>query len=96
MTFKPGQGGRPKGARNKLTGEMREMIRQALDQAGGLRYLVRQANENPRAFLALVGKLISPEVQADVTSGGETLAEALSRARARVTAMGQEPGKAGR
>ena len=43
--------GRPKGARNKLTRDIREMIRAALDKAGGIAYLVKQAELNPTAFV---------------------------------------------
>jgi hypothetical protein len=57
-------GGRPKGQSNKMTVELRAMIRQALDEAGGVEYLVRQANENPTAFLALIGKIIPKEISA--------------------------------
>lgn len=54
----PKFGGRPKGGRNKVTVELRTMIEGALSDVGGQAYLVLQAHENPKAFLALVGKLI--------------------------------------
>lgn len=50
--------GRPKGSKNFLKMEVQRMIYDALIAAGGVDYLVRQAEENPVAFLALVGKLI--------------------------------------
>jgi hypothetical protein len=63
--------GRPKGAANKATKALKEMILGALDQAGGESYLLNQANENPTAFLTLIGKVlpmaISAEVKATVT-----------------------------
>ena len=34
------------------------MIQNALETAGGEKYLVEQARENPSAFLALVGKVL--------------------------------------
>lgn len=52
--------GRPKGVPNKTNGLIREMIVQALDQAGGVDYLVERAND-PRtasAFLTLIGKVL--------------------------------------
>jgi len=58
---KPGAvktGGRVKGTPNKLTADMREMIRAALDGVGGIAYLIEQARENPTAFLTLVGKIV--------------------------------------
>lgn len=51
--------GRPKGSVNKTTAEVKAMIRQALEDAGGVAYLVECAYD-PRtkaAFLSLVGKL---------------------------------------
>lgn len=51
-------GGRTKGTPNKLTGELKSMILNALDTAGGEKYLVAQAFDNPTAFLTLVGKVL--------------------------------------
>ena len=57
----PGAGpGRPKGLTNKATKELKAMILEALDNAGGAEYLERKAND-PRtasAFLALIGKVL--------------------------------------
>jgi len=52
--------GRPKGARNKVSRELKEMILAALDKAGGEQYFVEQANRNPVAFLTLLGKVCCP------------------------------------
>ena len=54
--------GRPKGAKNKLNRELREMILTALEEAGGVDYLVKQTKENPRVFMALLGRLVPREV----------------------------------
>lgn len=54
---KPGPG-RPKGVPNKTTALLKDMILQALDKAGGVEYLERQAAENPGPFLTLVGKVL--------------------------------------
>lgn len=51
-------GGRKKGAQNKLTTELKEMILTALDEAGGVGYLTKQATESPSAFIALIGKVL--------------------------------------
>lgn len=66
--FAPGhkQGGRPKGTANKVTRDIREMIREALEGAGGAQYLITQAHENPSAFLALVGRIVPKEVTATI------------------------------
>jgi hypothetical protein len=58
--------GRPKGARNKLSRDIREMIRAALDKAGGIAYLVKQAELNPTAFMTLVGKIIPTQIDAPI------------------------------
>lgn len=68
--------GRPKGKPNKVTVEVREMLRNALDQAGGTAYFVKQSKENPQAFMALVSKLIPSDIRATVTTA--TLEEILA------------------
>jgi hypothetical protein len=50
--------GRPKGIPNKVTGEVKGMILGALSEVGGQAYLVKQAYENPVAFMTLVGKVL--------------------------------------
>jgi hypothetical protein len=53
--------GRPRGAVNKVTKNLREMVLGALDDAGGQAYLAEQAQKNPAAFIALLGKVLPPE-----------------------------------
>lgn len=68
-SFKPGgKGGpgRPKGVPNKVTADIREMVRGALEDAGGREYLTLQAEVNPTAFMALIGKIIPKEIEAHV------------------------------
>jgi hypothetical protein len=69
---KPGErrGGRVKGTPNKVTAVVKDMVVQALDQAGGVEYLVAQANDNPAAFLTLVGKVIPLQVHSSGPDGG--------------------------
>ncbi len=57
--------GRPKGVPNKATAAIKDMITQALEKAGGVEYLVRQAEENPGAFMTLVGKVLPLQVSGD-------------------------------
>lgn len=61
--------GRPKGAPNKLTKQVKEMILGALDDAGGQKYLARQALENPTAFMTLVGKVLPLQLTGDEEGG---------------------------
>lgn len=58
-------GGRKKGTPNKTTGELKEMILQALSNKGGIKYLERQADENPTAFMTLVGKVLPLQVSGE-------------------------------
>lgn len=56
--------GRQKGVPNKVTGEVKQMILDALEGAGGVEYLQERAND-PRtasAFLTLVGKVLPLQV----------------------------------
>ena len=50
--------GRPRGAKNKLSANLKDMIIAALDAAGGVEYLARQAERNPTAFMNLLGKIL--------------------------------------
>ncbi|OXJ00811.1 MULTISPECIES: hypothetical protein [Burkholderia] len=50
-----------------MTVEVKEMIRQALEEAGGVEYLVERAKD-PRtasAFLSLVGKVLPLTIKGD-------------------------------
>jgi hypothetical protein len=59
--------GRPKGVPNKLTSSVKEAIEAAFHGVGGAEYLMRQAEENPQAFMTLLGKIIPAQVQAEFT-----------------------------
>ena len=56
-------GGRQKGSQNKVNKELKQMILDALDEKGGTAYLARQADENPTAFIALIGRVLPMTVQ---------------------------------
>jgi hypothetical protein len=59
----PGPGpGRPKGVSNKNTKVLKDMILEALEGAGGVKYLMAQASENPKAFMTLVGRVLPLQV----------------------------------
>ncbi len=62
--FGKGNPGKPKGATNKLNREVKQMILDALEGAGGVEYLIERASD-PRtasAFLTLVGKVLPLQV----------------------------------
>ena len=50
--------GRRKGIPNTLNRDIKEMIVGALCAAGGENYLLRQAEENPIAFMGLIGRVL--------------------------------------
>lgn len=59
----PAKGGSRKGIPNRTTAKLKEMILQALDEAGGVQYLVRQARKkNAAPFMALLGKVLPMQV----------------------------------
>lgn len=66
----PKTGGRKKGTPNKLTADVKGMILEALDKAGGVDYLLLQSESNPTAFLTLVGKVLPKEMTG---AGGDPL-----------------------
>lgn len=64
------RGGRAKGTPNLITRELKDMIRGALDAAGGQEYLEMQAKKQPVAFLTLLGKILPKEITG---AGGKPL-----------------------
>lgn len=73
MTFKKGEKVKNQGKRgpNKVTAELKDMIREALDQAGGVSYLLERANDpkTATAFLSLVGKTLPMTVKGPGENG---------------------------
>lgn len=59
--------GRPKGIPNKSTAAIKEMLLASLDEMGGLAYFKKQAEENPNAYMSLIGKIIPSEVKNQIT-----------------------------
>ncbi len=85
--------GRAKGTPNRLTTDLKMMIEGALWDVGGQAYLARQAEENPAAFMALLGKILPKVIIAEAPSEvptiemqRKTVLDALHKAFARVTA----------
>jgi hypothetical protein len=65
--------GSRKGVPNKVTAELKQMILGALDGVGGQEYLQRQADENPVAFMTLVGKVLPLTVTGTGKNGDITV-----------------------
>lgn len=58
-----------KGVPNKVNKALKDMILGALHNAGGEEYLTQQAENNPNAFMALVGKVLPVELKNQVEGG---------------------------
>ncbi len=65
----PGSG-RKKGTTNKTTREMREMVYEAFELAGGVEYLLKHAKENPKTFLTLAARLIPQAAEHKIEGDG--------------------------
>lgn len=67
--FAPGQtanpAGRTPGVPNKVTADIKQMVVEALKEAGGVNYLLTQAYLNPTAFMGLVGKVLPTQIIGD-------------------------------
>ena len=68
----PKTGGRRKGTPNKLNADVQAMILAALDMAGGVEYLARQAETNPSAFLGLWARCCRCKSQVRITGQSST------------------------
>lgn len=60
--------GRPKGASNKITKDIKEAIANAFVSVGGEAYLVKVAKEDPKTFCTLLGKIIPLQISGDQDS----------------------------
>lgn len=67
--------GRKKGSVNKMTATIKSAIEAAFEKAGGADYLARMAEEQPVAFMTLLGKVIPSQLvhsNPDGSMGGVT------------------------
>ncbi len=62
--------GRRKGVLNKINADVKQMVLHALNEVGGVEYLAKQAEENPVAFMALLGKILPLQVKSEVEHSG--------------------------
>lgn len=76
--------GRPKGVQNKIPGEVKRMVIEALEGAGGVEYLIACAHDKrtASAFLTLVGKVIPLQVRGEFTSPDGSMAPTIIAIRA--------------
>tara|TARA_R110002167_G_scaffold185793_1_gene386561 strand:- start:1327 stop:1575 length:249 start_codon:yes stop_codon:yes gene_type:complete len=69
----PKTGGRQAGTPNRINGNVKEMVLTALDGAGGVDYLIDQAQENPGNFLSLVGRVLPMQLEGSGDDGAITI-----------------------
>lgn len=62
-------GGRQKGSLNKTTAAVKEAILRAFDKVGGEDYLVTVAENDPKTFCALLGKVLPAEIKGSASDG---------------------------
>jgi hypothetical protein len=78
----PKRGGRVKGTPNKATTKIKEAVMAAFDKVGGVKYLIKIANDDPGVFCNLLAKILPTEIKAEITVN-ETLSVRLEQARLR-------------
>lgn len=61
---RPGAG-RKKGTPNRLNATVKAAIEEAFNKAGGADYLARMADEQPQAFMTLLGKVLPMQIAGD-------------------------------
>ena len=55
--------GRPKGAVNKLTKTIREAVEISFAQIGGAEWLAKMADDQPVAYMTLLGKVLPQQIE---------------------------------
>ncbi len=73
--------GRKKGVPNKFTRTIKAAIEQAFDKVGGADYLARMAEQEPTAFMTLLGKVIPQQIEHSLN---ESQAERILRYQGRL------------
>ncbi len=74
--------GRTAGVPNRTTAAIKNAILEAFHKSGGVEYLLRVAESDPRTFCALLSRILPAEIKADVTLNTD-LARAIADARQR-------------
>lgn len=83
-TLPPNAGkGRPAGSKNRTTVLIKEAVEKSFDRVGGADYLVKMAAEEPKAYMALLAKVLPNKIEADINVfQGEALIAKLQQGRA--------------
>lgn len=62
----PKLGGRQKGTPNKITQTIKEALEASFNQVGGAAYLAEMARKEPKAYMAMLGKAMPQQINANV------------------------------
>jgi hypothetical protein len=65
-TRNPNYAGRKPRGKAKLSKDMKEILHLAFERAGGVDYLVEQSRAEPKAFMALLGRIVPVQVALDL------------------------------
>lgn len=60
--FKKGNPGRRKGAKNKTSGAAAQAVLDALDKLGGVDWLLKLAEKDPKAYCSLLGRILPKDM----------------------------------
>ena len=75
----PKTGGRQAGTPNRINGNVKEMVLNALEGAGGVDYLITQSQQNPGNFLSLVGRVLPMQLAGSGDDGAITINVTLEK-----------------
>jgi hypothetical protein len=93
--FKPGNSGKPKGAKNKITQDIREAFMYAFDKSGGADSLAKFAAnaKNKTAFYTLLARLLPTEskVESNTTIKGSLTTESVEKFDEWISGKPQQP-----
>lgn len=60
--------GRPAGIPNKTTRALKQALEESFDRLGGVDWLMRLAESEPKAYASLLARLLPTQIDADVTA----------------------------
>ena len=64
----PKRGGRKKGTPNKINAQIRDAVFAALEHdEGATAFFIKQKEDNPVAYMGLVGKLLPKQVEGEIS-----------------------------
>ncbi len=70
--------GRKKGVPNKSTSALKDAIMNAFNKVGGQMYLERVAEDDPKTFCTLLGRILPQELKADIEANHKGLPETIN------------------